>query len=250
MPACPLPIKECQSLPGRGHSAGQEDNHGLPCKEIRLEYGQGGWISYQASSTVAAYLGVGGFRVTPDFTITMTHGGILLGGYVTSYLNYVTAEETQSAAYAALLAALDWQNDQMRKGSDCAAMRYHYPLNLLSQRLAVTFVRYRWSIPDSFEGKWFKITWDEVFFPEDYEEGNPDSPQPSAVNQDMTVEWERPSDPETADFWIAGDWHVMNPPDQPGEKRVVNIRFQCYRSPDFGNKPQVTGESFDLNPAP
>ena len=251
MPLCPVPVKECQSLPGRGYPAGQEDNYGHPCKEIRLDYGQGGWIRYRSSSFVAAYLGIGGVKVTPEVTITMTHGGILLGGYTTTYVDIITPEESQAAAYAAMLAALDWNNAQMRKGDDCAALRDNLPWNpWLSQSLAVTFVRYRWRIPDSFKGKWFKITWDEVFFPMDFEEGNPDSPQPSAVNRDMTVEWEGPGDQTKPDSWIAGDWHVVNPPPEDGETRVVNVRYQCYRSPKFGNKPQVTGESFDLAPDP
>jgi len=44
---------------------------------------------------------------------------------------------------------------------------------------------------------------------------------------------------------MATDWRALNPPAQPGETRLVNIRFECYHTP-YGNKPQVTGEAVDL----
>lgn len=40
---------------------------------------------------------------------------------------------------------------------------------------------------------------------------------------------------------------LVDPPDISGQRRVVNLRFECYRSP-YGNKPQVYGEAVELDP--
>ena len=40
----------------------------------------------------------------------------------------------------------------------------------------------------------------------------------------------------------------MDAPTDPGESRVVNIRFECYRSPQFGVRPQITGEAYEYPP--
>jgi len=250
MPSCPVPLKECQSLKGEGYHAGYQyvNDYYLA---TRWDYADGGWLLYTLSGGVWASLG--GKKVTPDVTTSITHSGVLRGGGNHSYVNQYTNAACCADAYAAMLAALNWNDNQMRKEAYCAAVAWRLKVPSTNEwqnnPINVTFVRYRWRIPDSFEGKWFKITWDEVFFPEDYDENNPDSPQPSAVNRDLTVEWTGPGDPTKTDSWIVGDWHVMNPPPENGETRVVNVRYQCYRSPNFGNKPQVTGESFDLTPA-
>lgn len=128
-----------------------------------------------------------------------------------------------------------------------------------------TKTRYRWVIPDTFEGSYFKVTWDILEEPDgwdatiddpDYEPPvpndppepipqvpDPDAPDRSFVSQDNTWEWAGPgtSDP---DSWKSS-WYEIDPPTVPGTRRVVNTRFECYRSP-YGNKPQVTGEGVTL----
>ena len=108
----------------------------------------------------------------------------------------------------------------------------------------LTKVRLRWVVPSDFEGSYFKVTWDEVFFPEGYAPEDPESPQPELVNGDETLEWTGPGDPEVAGSWKTG-WHEIKPPAEAGEVRVVNVRFECYRS-RFGAKPQVTGEAYEI----
>jgi hypothetical protein len=122
------------------------------------------------------------------------------------------------------------------------------------------------------EGSYFKITWDVVFFPvghdamiddPDYEppeeepEGgwppvpqipDPDAPDPVVISTDQTWTWAGPGDPDDLATWKSG-WYDLPVPTAPGENRVVNIRFECYRSPQFGNKPQVTGEAYEI-PSP
>lgn len=108
--------------------------------------------------------------------------------------------------------------------------------------------RFRWVIPDTWAGSYFKITWDEVFFPVGYDPLDPESPQPYGSKINETWEWPGPGVPGDEDTWKSG-WYVIDPPNSPGQIRIVNIRYECYRSTKFGTKPQVTGEAVEL-PAP
>jgi len=98
--------------------------------------------------------------------------------------------------------------------------------------------RFRWVIPDTWPGSYFKITWDIVTYPTDPEA------EPSYV-QDLTWTWPGPGDPEDEDSWKS-EWYEIEPPGEPGERKIVNIRFECYKSAKFGVKPQVTGEAVEL----
>jgi hypothetical protein len=107
--------------------------------------------------------------------------------------------------------------------------------------VAVTVIRsrFRWVIPDTWTGSYFKITWDVATYPTDPE-------AEISYVQDLTWEWTGPGDPEDADSWKS-DWFEIDPPGDPGERKVVNIRYECYRSPRFGNKPQITGDAEDIS---
>jgi hypothetical protein len=73
----------------------------------------------------------------------------------------------------------------------------------------------------------------------------PTSGSPVLISANQTWDdWEGPGDPEDADSWKSG-WYEIDPPEEPGEVRVVNIRFECYQGP-YGNKPQITGEAYDI----
>ena len=98
--------------------------------------------------------------------------------------------------------------------------------------------RFRWVIPDTWTGSYFKITWDLVFFPED-------ESTPTVVALDQTWTWTGPGDPEDADTWKSG-WYEIDPPEEPGETRIVNVRYECYRSTRLGIKPQITGEAYEI----
>jgi hypothetical protein len=98
--------------------------------------------------------------------------------------------------------------------------------------------RFRWVIPDTHAGTYFKITWDVVFFPT--------TGDPVAVSTDNTWEWTGPGDPEDEDTWKSG-WYEIPVPEEPGENRGVNIRFECYAGP-YGHLPQITGEAVEIPP--
>jgi hypothetical protein len=103
--------------------------------------------------------------------------------------------------------------------------------------LSLVAARFRWAIPNTHSGSFFKITWDVAFFPA--------TGDPSAVSTDNTWEWTGPGDPEEEASWKS-DWYEIPIPTEPGENRVVNVRYECYRSTKFGMKPQVTGEAVTL----
>lgn len=112
------------------------------------------------------------------------------------------------------------------------------PEIICSQVSGATAVRYRWQIPASHTGNYFKITWDVVTEPTDG--------VPTLESDVGTWEWAGPGNAEDPDdaSWFSG-WYDLDPPAEPGTKRVVNVRFECYRSP-YGNKPQLTGEGYEL----
>lgn len=132
-------------------------------------------------------------------------------------------------------------------------------------------VRFRWRVPEDFEGSYFKLVWDEVFFPDGWDatiddpdwqppdplpDPPPDPPQvpdPNAPTPQLLrhgeLEWQGPGDPEDPDSWIIGDWQDLEIPQAVGEVRVVNVGVVCYRSP-FGTKPTMHGERWSVDSSP
>jgi hypothetical protein len=159
---------------------------------------------------------------------------------------------TKAALIAAAEADLPAEFPSPATGSDCIASRietwpkkkdFTWPVCAETTvrnagiGCSVTKARFRWVIPEAHGGTYFKITWDVVFFPT--------SGSPVLISANQTWDdWEGPGDPEDADSWKSG-WYEIDPPEEPGEVRVVNIRFECYQGP-YGNKPQITGEAYDI----
>lgn len=117
--------------------------------------------------------------------------------------------------------------------------------------------RFRWEIPDTFTGSYFKITWDVLEEPDGWDATIPDpenpggppipdpaAPQRSFASVDNTWTWAGPGSPENADSWKSG-WYEIAPPTVPGVRKIVNIRFECYRGP-YGTRPQITGTAVEL----
>jgi len=111
--------------------------------------------------------------------------------------------------------------------------------------ITLTKSRFRFQIPSSHEGSYYKITYDIAEFPDDPELDD------SFVSEDLTVEWTGPgdqADQEDASWFTP--WVEIDPPEVPGQRRVVNIRYICYHGTKYGSKPQVTGEAFELPEPP
>lgn len=101
-------------------------------------------------------------------------------------------------------------------------------------------LRFRFRIPNAHLGSKFTITYDIAEFPE---EGDP-----SFVSQDNVIEWVGPgTGGEDAPSWLT-DWVEIDPPEAPGQRRIVNIRYTCYSGAKYGGKPQVMGEGLEIPP--
>ena len=105
-----------------------------------------------------------------------------------------------------------------------------------SPSLQKSKIRFRFKIPNSHTGSYFKITYDIAFFPSEGED--------VLVSEDNVVEWTGPGTGGSEDSSWLTPWVEMDPPDSPGEKRIVNVRYTCYHGSFFGAAPQVMGESF------
>jgi len=104
--------------------------------------------------------------------------------------------------------------------------------------------RFRFRIPYTHTGSKFTITYDVAEFPDDAEV------DPFFVSQDNVVEWIGRGDQQDPDSesWLT-HWVEIDPPEYPGERRIVNIRYTCYTGTKYGVKPQVMGGAFEP-PAP
>ena len=245
MPVCPTPVLECQSLSGAGFLLGYGGtsgfNEGDSYLSTRQSFQGGGWILYTKDNVIQAELGNEVILPLGAQTITDSKGGYT-GTLTTTYEGPVSVATARSTAYAAMVGALDFANEDFDIGSSCEASRvnripWHGAGSHLSFAcLLVEFVRYRWKIPADFTGTYFKISWDILF--------EPAVGESSLEAEGVTWVWTGPGNPEdeTDESWFS-DWNELSMPSAPGKKRVVNIRFECYRSP-YGNKPQVTGEAF------
>jgi hypothetical protein len=97
-------------------------------------------------------------------------------------------------------------------------------------------VRFRFRIPDTHTGSYFKITYDIAEFPDDG--------APSLVSEDNVIEWTGPGTGASSDpSWLT-DWVVIEPPETSGERRIVNVRYTCYSGAKYGVKPQIMGEAY------
>lgn len=125
-------------------------------------------------------------------------------------------------------------------------------------------VRFRFIIPNTFTGSYFKITWDIMSEPEgwdrtindpeatppdplpegvtleewwaDHQVPDPDAPDRVFIQENQTWQWTGPGTPSNPATWLS-PWFEIPVPLTPGVFRRVNTRYECYRSP-YGQKPE------------
>jgi hypothetical protein len=254
MPECPVPTRECKSDVA-GYYANSLDyfggEHYLTLTQIYDYYPAGGGPLVE-DETVTTTIRIWGLAAGPCGETNPppdSHIGTPLEGNLgITGIEFVSRADvfnlgTWQSAVLADYATHPWDAD-CALGSQCYSSmsgdwETGYGSNTLFRRSA-----FKWVIPSDWglispPGTYFKITWDVAFFPT--------TGDPTAVSTDNTWEWTGPGDPEDEDSWKS-DWYEIPVPDEPGENRVVNIRFECYRSTAFGNKPQVTGEAVEIPP--
>jgi hypothetical protein len=182
---------------------------------------------------------------TYDYNTVITTIYVYVGGGTTTETDVYELPQTYTEWLADTLAAV---NAAMTDFNDCAlgtlcvsstAVTAEPETTGSTLYLTATKARFRWVIPDTWTGSYFKITWDVVFFPDD-------ESTPTVVALDETWDdWTGPGDPEDADAWKSG-WYEIDPPEETGETRIVNVRYECYRSTRLGIKPQITGEAYEI----
>lgn len=92
--------------------------------------------------------------------------------------------------------------------------------------------RYRWLVPVTHLGSYYKITWDVLYEPTGWDdESVAEADRPIRFSRkDNTVEWEGPgTGPQTDPSWQAGDWYELEAPEEIGERRIINIRYEHLR---------------------
>jgi hypothetical protein len=125
-------------------------------------------------------------------------------------------------------------------GPNTAYSHYSTTFGGVKPSIVSTPLRFRFRVPSSHLGSYFKITYDIAEFPE---EGDP-----SFVSQDNVVEWTGPGTGSSSDpSWLT-PWIEIDPPELPGERRVVNIRYTCRHGVKFPALPQVMGEALEIPP--
>lgn len=108
-----------------------------------------------------------------------------------------------------------------------------------------TYQRYKWQVPDGFEGTFCKVTYDVVYVPLGYDPEDPGTPQPEILLADQTYEWTGPGDPEDPDSWLfPSDWISFPRPDDFGKVEIANFRYQWLQ--DY--PPNVCGPVHEIPP--
>ena len=147
-----------------------------------------------------------------------------------------------------LEAAIDVAGDECWAGTGCDSQIQQSvaeaPANGNSVWLSVTLSKYRWVVPGTWTGSYFKITWDVLEEPDGWN-ANPPTAARSFVSQDNTWVWTGPGDQDDPDSWKSA-WHDLGMPAVKGKRRIVNVRYECYKSSRLGLKPHATGDAVEL----
>jgi hypothetical protein len=241
MPVCPYPELEYESIGGSSRVAGVNQTGSVGSNVIyrkaRHDYSNGGFSQTYAPDT--HWTSLGGVEITPPY-VEHTSGEPRTGTVTTTYSITNDPNKSRKDGFEAIKAhRLDWDN--MTKGGGPAGprsrTRFFTPTALgTSYTLEVYFRRYRWIIPQSHEGSYFKIKWN-VIESLDGKDGEPHASR-KLVEIDKTWTWKGPGDPDDAESW-ASPWYELLPPDFPGVRYVSDVRFECYRSSRVGHREQI-----------
>lgn len=230
MPECPEPTVEVESLQGFVDLAWQIYN--IPTDTYfqtkRQDYGDGGYKINGFSQSWNSTLGGDAISTA---TPTYSEAPPFTGGSTIDYLDPINEADARSAGFASLSGAVAWDDEDKTYGSLTSALYEEVdPQQLSDTVLRARWVRMRWTIPESWDGTYFRIEWDEVFFP------TSGSPTVSAKS------WE----------WTGGekasDWHVTAPNADGGETEIRNARYICYHGERYGVAPQIHDEFESYEP--
>lgn len=171
-------------------------------------------------------------------------GGTGTPTYVTFAL--IDVDATRDAAFARAETDLDWDTmgstTSPGEASGLEATRLNfvpflywlYPGSASNAILTAYFVRFRFFVPESHTGTYYRVDWDYLDTPGDAD--------PFLSSEGHTWTWTGPGDTEDPDSW-ASPWQVIPMPAK-GTRRVVNLRVWSYSGGTFGVRPSFVGERF------
>jgi hypothetical protein len=258
MPLCDIPILDCESLLY------------VPCALIAESAGVEGWFAYKKSRLGAAF--------EPVRVITWTGEWVIFGEY--DGCETITFEEPEPEPVNELLEPIDCDDltanianithdwNYEFKGDGCMAS---YTCSLPESSIVnYEAFRYRWRVPPCHPGSYYKIEWDQIFFPREYLEWLDDAQDPDVVAFDPNANPPPALPVITAKSWEwtgtalgdcnstdplndydyrkdlsdrMSDWSDTVETTEEGIIEMRNVRVYCYRS-TYGSKPQyVTPEN-------
>ncbi len=100
--------------------------------------------------------------------------------------------------------------------------------------------KYRWKIPSSHTGSYFRVDWDEVFYPVGWDSEEIGAPVPIVTPR--SVEWTGPgntADTNDASWFTVWSNVVKVPNNLEGTIFLRNVLYKCYRSTQFGSAPTL-----------
>lgn len=249
MPECPLVTKQCESIVAQGVLNGYVPDADPviwdPKYAVTILTYSGASpavVTFTANCIIFVTIGGVDFSIgNGDVTVVYSGGDDYDQPSTRTYDSPKSEADTISETFATASASLDFESETQYKGASCAAS-FSQPFASASGSnftIALTYVRFRWVIPDTFAGSYFKRTWDIVEEPDGWNAEPPTAARTFFARNQSWV-WDGPGDPAAPETWKSA-WYALDPPTSRGTRRVVNIRDECYRGP-FGTRPQVTGE--------
>ena len=240
MPEPPTPIQVCEALRANAYYYGYRDSEIEPESPLYMRSvlrfsGVDAFVETRELSGQGYHLQLGGFylnEVTEDIT---DNGGTGFGRpTTTTYFSGISKDAARAASWSAVSAAVDFENEDYYKYGSCDCYRYDSRSDFWSPPylLIAQFVRYRWQVPVSHLGTYYKVTWDVLYQPVGWDDMSiPVDDRPVQFSlKDLTVEWEGPGTGiQTDESWWAGDWQILNPPEPEGASKIINVRFEHLR---------------------
>lgn len=243
MPLTPPVIVEYESILGEAFIGGYfppgwVDGDDIPQKIISnyTSYAEGE-VGYSETNVRdhPTSISVGGVTVQNPVVTTTDNGGTQFGSPLTfTYHEAVSQDAARDAARAIILAGIDFSAWDQYKYAASVSYRQEWVAfsGTLGRILRIQKTRYRFRVPDDHLGDYYKVTWDVLYEPYGWDdEGIPEEDRPLRYSRkNLTLEWDGPGTGAGTDpSWIVGDWQTLDVPEAPGERRVINIRFEHLR---------------------
>ena len=100
-------------------------------------------------------------------------------------------------------------------------------------------IRFRFVIPSSFTGVYYRVKWNTKTKPFTPPEGTPVTPSEDVDNVANDWTWTGPGDPDDAATWKSPWFYLDAPTGGEGFTQLTNIRYWCYRSERLGALPTI-----------